>query len=157
MPRHIPGRLAQVSHKKRRRLVPPEPIGEAAADLGEAPPLPLVEEPCEPLTELSPTGASGALARTRYGHLNNAGLIEDRVSAPARRRPRGPQAPTPDGVDGHLHGGGYEPETQEIERQARWNSVPAHVRKEIEHFHVNMGHLSLTGMGLMLRRAGAKP
>ena len=84
VPRPIPGRLAQVSHKKRRRLVPPEPIGEAAADLGEAPPPPLAEEePGEPVTELSPTGASGALARTRYGHLKNAGLIGDRASAPA--------------------------------------------------------------------------
>jgi hypothetical protein len=30
------------------------------------------------------------------------------------------------------------------------------VRREIEKFHVNMGHLSTTGMVRMLRRAGAK-
>ena len=62
-----------------------------------------------------------------------------------------------DGLQDALRVGDYEPETKETERQARWNSVPANVRKEIERFHVNMGHLSLTGMVRMLRRAGAKP
>ncbi len=31
------------------------------------------------------------------------------------------------------------------------------VRREIEKFHMNMGHLSLAGMVRTLKRAGAKP
>ena len=49
-----------------------------------------------------------------------------------------------------------QPPTKEKDRQESWNQVPANVRREIEKFHVNMGHLSTTGMVRMLRRAGAK-
>ena len=80
----------------------------------------------------------------------------------------GPAEPAPPGPEGEADAVPPPPEeppvpeeepaapTKEQDRQASWNQVPANVRKEIEKFHVNMGHLSQTGMIRMLRRAGAK-
>ena len=46
---------------------------------------------------------------------------------------------------------------RKMNAEKAWMEVPANVRREIERFHVNMGHLSTTAMIRMLRRAGAKP
>ena len=44
----------------------------------------------------------------------------------------------------------------EAARRQVWQAVDPVVRKELEKFHIGMGHLSIVGMMKMLRRSGAK-
>ncbi len=52
-----------------------------------------------------------------------------------------------------------EPElaTKETARQLDKKNIRANVQRETRQFHVRAGHLSLTGMVRVLRRAGAEP